>query len=252
MDTLELDKISIVSTNLAEIRDYFLKILADNRKPELVITINLEIYRNALFNNESNIACRNAELVIPDGIGVTHLLQLKYKKKINRITGTDIFESILNISCDRPLRVAFVGSSKKVIHDLSAKVTSQYPNCTIAAAISPPLYFENNERENNLLLEQLIQAKPDVLFLALNNSRGELWLYKYKDPIGAKINIGVGAVFDFYTGNKKRSPMFIQRLSLEWAWRLSREPKRLYKRYIVQGIPFFLKKAMRIVLKNDI
>lgn len=252
MDTLDLDKISIVSTNLAEIRDYFIKMLAAHDKPALVITFNLEIYRNALINNDAYLVCRNAELVIPDGISIAHLLKLKYKKKINRITGTDLFEMILNISSDMHLSVAFVGSSEKVIRDLSVKVKSLYPNCRIVAAISPAIYFEKNTAENNFVLEELKMASPDILFLALNNSRGELWLSKYKDQIGAKINIGVGAVFDFYTGNKKRSPVFFQRLSLEWAWRLSQEPKRLYKRYLIHGVPFFLKKAVQILNKNDI
>ena len=252
MDTLDLDKISIVSTNLAEIRDYFVKMLAAQGKPALVITFNLEIYRNALINNDAYLVCRNAELVLPDGISIAHLLKLKYKKEINRITGTDLFETILNISSEMPLSVAFVGSSEKVIEALSAKVKSLYPNCRIAAAISPAIYFEKNAAENNSVLEELKKASPDILFIALNNSRGELWLSKYKDQIGAKINIGVGAVFDFYTGNKKRSPVFFQRLSLEWAWRLSQEPKRLFKRYLIHGVPFFLKKAVRIIFKNDI
>jgi N-acetylglucosaminyldiphosphoundecaprenol N-acetyl-beta-D-mannosaminyltransferase len=252
LDTLYLDKISIVSTNLTEIRDYFSKILADKGEPALIITFNLEIYRKALLNKDCNRVCRNAELVLPDGISITHLLELKYKKKINRITGTDLFELILSISSDMSIRVAFVGSSEKVIQDLFAKVSECYPGCKITAALSPILYFENNEAKNNLVLETLKKAKPDVLFLALNNSRGELWLDKYKDQIGAKINIGVGAVFDFYTGNKKRSPVFFQRLSLEWAWRLFQEPKRLYKRYLIHGIPFFIKKTVQIIFKNDI
>jgi len=252
LDTLDLDKISIVSTNLSELKNYFLKILSDSGKPALIITLNLEIFRNALLNNELNLTCRNAELVIPDGIGITHLLKLKYKKKINRITGTDLFETILDISNDMHLSVAFVGSSETVIWDLSAKVKKLYPGCTIAAAISPALFFEKDEAENNLVLEKLKKAKPDVLFLALNNSRGELWLDKYRNQIGAKINIGIGAVFDFYTGNKKRSPVIFQRLSLEWVWRLLQEPRRLYKRYLIHGIPFFIKKTGQIILKNDI
>ena len=246
MDTLELDKISIVSTNLMELREYFLKILANHGKSALIITLNLELYRNALSNIEFNTVCHNADLVIPDGIGVTHLIKLKYKKKINRITGNDVLEMILDISTHIPLRVAFVGSSEKVINDLSAKVTAFYPGCTIAAAISPALYFENNEKENNAVLEELEKGKPDVLFLALNYARGEIWLNKYRNQIGAKLNIGVGAAFDFFTGSKKRSPLFIQKLSLEWAWRLIQEPKRLYRRYLIQGLPLFIKKTLQI------
>jgi N-acetylglucosaminyldiphosphoundecaprenol N-acetyl-beta-D-mannosaminyltransferase len=159
---------------------------------------------------------------------------------------------ILDISTHIPLRMAFVGSSEKVINDLSAKVTAFYPGCTIAAAISPALYFENNEKENNAVLEELEKGKPDVLFLALNYARGEIWLNKYRNQIGAKLNIGVGAAFDFFTGSKKRSPLFIQKLSLEWAWRLIQEPKRLYRRYLIQGLPLFIKKTIQIILKNDV
>ena len=252
MDTLDLEKISIVSTNLAELREYFIKILAKAGKPALIITFNLEFFRNALINEEFNSICKQAELVLPDGISITHFLKLKYKKNINRVTGNDLFELILSLSSDIPLRIAFVGSSKKVISELTAKISSLYPNCRIAAAISPPYNFELDKDENNSVLEELIKVKPDVLFLALGNPRQELWLDKHKDQIGARINIGVGAVFDFYTGNKKRSPLIFQKLSLEWAWRLLQEPKRLYKRYLIQGIPFFLRKAIQIIFKNDI
>ena len=108
-----------------------------------------------------------------------------------------------------------------------------------------------NEEENNMVLQQLINSKPDVLFLALGNPRQELWLNKYKEQIGSKLNVGVGAVFDFYTGYKRRSPKLFQKLDLEWAWRLLQEPRRLSKRYLIQGIPFYIKKSVQIILKND-
>ena len=251
MDTLNLDNISIVSTNLTELREYFLKILANNLKPALIITFNLEFYRNALINKEFNSVCQRAELILPDGISITHLLKLKYKKKLNRVTGNDIFEILLSLSMDMPLKVAFVGSSESVIQDLSAKVSHRFPNCKIAAAISPTQFFEKNEPENNLVVEMLKKAKPDVLFLALGNPRQEIWLDKYRNQIGAKINVGVGAVFDFYTGYKRRSPEIFQKLSLEWAWRLMNEPKRLYKRYLIYGIPFFIKKITQEFFRNE-
>ncbi len=149
METLCLDRISIVSTNLAELRDYFINILVNPGTPILIITFNLEIYRNALINFESNLVCQKAELVLPDGIGITHLLKLKYKKKINRITGSDLFELILNIASEKSLSVAFVGSSEKVIRDLSAKVTRLSPMCRIVAAISPSSFSKTIIEENN-------------------------------------------------------------------------------------------------------
>jgi N-acetylglucosaminyldiphosphoundecaprenol N-acetyl-beta-D-mannosaminyltransferase len=247
----DLDGIQILSSNLTELRAYLLDSLVNSGKSKLIVTFNLEFYRNANINNDFYSVCENADLVIPDGMSIIYLLKLKHKKRLNRITGNDVFDLILGISNKLPLNVAFVGSKKVVIEKLKKKVSIDYPNCNIVAAISPSYCFEENEEENNQVLQQLVNSKPDVLFLALGNPRQELWLNTYKEQIGAKLNIGVGAVFDFYTGHKKRSPKFLQKLALEWAWRLLQEPRRLSKRYLVQGIPFYIKKSLQIILKND-
>ncbi|MDR3609925.1 MAG: WecB/TagA/CpsF family glycosyltransferase [Ignavibacteriaceae bacterium] len=247
-----LDGIRIFSSGLTDLRCYLLNSLVNPRKSKLIITFNLEFYRNATINKDFYSVCRNAELVIPDGVSIIHLIKLKYNKWLKRITGNDLFELILSISDEHPLKIAFVGSTSKVIKMLTDKVTKDHPGCSIVAAISPSLNFELNEEENNKVLQQLVSSQPDILLLALGNPRQELWLNKHKDQIGSKLNVGVGAVFDFYTGFKRRSPMLLQRLSLEWAWRVLQEPRRLSKRYIVHGIPFFIKKTFQIMLKKEI
>jgi N-acetylglucosaminyldiphosphoundecaprenol N-acetyl-beta-D-mannosaminyltransferase len=249
--SLDLDGIQIRSTNLTELRSYLLNSIVNLGKSQIIVTFNLEFYRNALINKDFYSVCQNADLVIPDGISIIHLLKLKYKKKVTRITGNEIFDLILSLGNEIPLKIAFVGSTSQVIENLKSKVSINYPSCKIVAAISPSYYFENKEEENNKVLQQLVNSKPDVLFLALGNPRQELWLNKYKEQIGSKLNVGVGAVFDFYTGHKRRSPELLQKLALEWAWRLFQEPRRLFKRYLIEGIPFYIKKSLQIILKND-
>ena len=251
MYSLDLDGIQIRSTNLTELRSYLLNSIVNLGKSQIIVTFNLEFYRNALINKDFYSVCQNADLVIPDGISIIHLLKLKYKKKVTRITGNEIFDLILSFGNEIPLKIAFVGSTSQVIENLKSKVSINYPGCKIVAAISPSNFFENKEEENNKVLQQLVNSKPDVLFLALGNPRQELWLNKYKEQIGSKLNVGVGAVFDFYTGHKKRSPELFQKLALEWAWRLFQEPRRLFKRYLIEGIPFYIKKSLQIILKND-
>ena len=252
MNSYDLDGIQILSSDLAELRSYLLNSLVNSGKSKQIITFNLEFYRNASLNKDFYSICRNADLVIPDGFSIIHLLKLKYNKRLIRITGNDLFDLILSICNEVPQRVAFVGSKGIVIDKLKNKVSNDFPGCKIVAAISPPYFFENNEEENKKVLQELVNSKPDILFLALGNPRQELWLNKYKEQIGSKLNIGVGAVFDFYTGYKRRSPKLFQNLALEWAWRLFQEPRRLAKRYLIQGIPFFIKKSLQIILKNDI
>ena len=251
MYSYDLDGIRILSTDLTELRSYFINSLVNPGKPQLIVTFNLEYYRNAIINSHFYSVCRTADMVLPDGVSITSLIKLKHKKKVLRITGNDLFKLILGITNEIPLKIAFVGSTEQVIEQLKNKISIEYPACKIAAAISPSYYFENKEEENNKVLQQLVNSKPDVIFLALRNPRTEFWLDKYKDKIGSKLNIGIGAAFDFYTGRKKRSPEIFQKLALEWAWRLFQEPKRLYKRYLVEGIPFYIKKAFQIILKND-
>lgn len=251
MYSLDLDGIQIRSTNLTELRSYLLNSIVNLGKSQIIVTFNLEFYRNALINKDFYSVCQNADLVIPDGISIIHLLMLKYKKRVTRITGNEIFDLILSLGNEIPLKIAFVGSTSQVIENLKSKVSINYPGCKIVAAISPSYFFENKEEENNKVLQQLVNSKPDVLFLALGNPRQELWLNKYKEQIGSKLNVGVGAVFDFYTGQKRRSPELLQKLALEWAWRLFQEPRRLFKRYLIEGIPFYIKKSLQIILKND-
>ena len=250
MYSYDLDGIQIYSSDLTELRGYLLNSLVNSGNSKLIITFNLEFYRNATINKDFYSVCRNADLVIPDGISIIHFLKLKYNKRLTRITGNDLFRLILSLGTTLPLKIAFVGSTDKVVEILKNKVPLDYPGCKIVAAISPSFLFENNEEENNRVLQQLIISAPDVLFLALGNPRQELWLNKYKEQIGSKLNIGVGAVFDFYSGYKRRSPKLLQKLALEWAWRLLHEPRRLSKRYLVQGIPFYIKKSLQIILKN--
>jgi N-acetylglucosaminyldiphosphoundecaprenol N-acetyl-beta-D-mannosaminyltransferase len=251
LHSYDLDGIKIISSDLTELRSYFLNTLVNSGKPKIIVTFNLEYYRNAIINKDFYSVCLNADMVLPDGVSITSLIKLKHKKGVLRITGNDLFKLILSMTNEIPLKIAFVGSTEQVIEELKNKIRIEYPDCKIAAAISPSYYFENKEEENNKVLQQLVDSKPDVLFLALRNPRTEFWLDKYKDQIGSKLNIGIGAVFDFYTGHKKRSPEIFQKLALEWAWRLFQEPQRLYKRYLIQGIPFYIKKTLQIILKND-
>ncbi|MDR3668485.1 MAG: WecB/TagA/CpsF family glycosyltransferase [Ignavibacteriaceae bacterium] len=251
MYSLNLDGIQIQSTDLSELKYYLLDSLDKSGNSKIIVTFNLEFYRNALINKDFYTVCQNADMVIPDGISIIHFLKLKYNKRLKRITGNDLFNLILTISNEIPIKIAFVGSTVKVIEKLKKKIHIDYPACNVVAAISPSFFFENNEEENKKIINQLIISQPDVLFLALGNPRQELWLDKHKDQIGSKINVGVGATFDFYTGHRRRSPLLFQKLALEWAWRLFQEPVRLSKRYLIQGVPFYIRKIFQIILKND-
>lgn len=248
MDFFELDGMRIVSSNKKEMSDHFNNLLISG-KQSLIVTFNLDFYRIASENEAFYQLCKNADTLLPDGIGVVNLIKSKYKADVNRITGNDVFEIILELSKENPLSVAFLGSTPSVLTRLIERIQKEYPRIKISAAISPPFLFEKHNTLNEDVIDKLKAAKPDVLFVALGCPRQELWLQENMHSIGAKINVGVGAVFDFYSGNKKRSPIFFQKLSLEWLWRVLNEPVRLSERYLLKDIPFYIRK--RFLIKRD-
>ncbi|MEO8398849.1 MAG: WecB/TagA/CpsF family glycosyltransferase [Ignavibacteriaceae bacterium] len=240
-EKFKLSDVEIASTTFDSLKDYFKNVILGKNKNEHIVTFNLDFLRTSTLDKNFKQICMNADLVIPDGVGVTSLINRKYKTKIKRITGYDAFKIILEISNEINFKVALVGSTEKIQKKCIERIKKEFSNIEIAASISPPFLFEKNDIENKKVVEELISAKPDVLFVGLGSPRQEFWLKENMKLIGAKINIGIGGVFDFYSGAKIRAPKIFRDYSLEWFWRLINEPKRLYKRYLVDDLPFYFK-----------
>lgn len=245
-DTFVLDDIPIYTNGLGGLTNKIKKLLDKRDGSIQIITLNTDFLRIAEKDTEFKNICKNASIVVPDGIGISLLLRIKYKTIIERITGNDMLDLLLRISDEQKLRIAFLGSGELTLSKLGGKIQRDYPDLEITNLLSPPQNFENNSIISSQLVQQLKENNPDILFVALGCPRQEKWIYNNKDEVGFKIGIGVGAALDFYTGTKKRSPVFLQTLGLEWTWRLITEPKRLFKRYIFQDLPYFIRKSIKI------
>lgn len=189
-------------------------------------------------------------MVVPDGIGITLLMRIKHGRKMERITGSNLFELCLDLADIQALRVALIGSAESTLEKLYNLIKNKWPNVVIKY-LSPQMNFEKSPTTNESIVEDIRKFRPDILMAALGCPRQEKWIYSNKNLIGAKINIGVGGVFDLFSGTKKRAPEFIQKLGLEWMWRLMHEPKRLSRRYLLHDLPFFIKTFVRVLLKLE-
>jgi len=250
LDFFKLDEIKVISSTKQEITNYLKNLIQNGTTQEMMVTFNLDFYRISSENSDFYELCKNCDLVVPDGIGIVNLIKRKYGVKIARITGNDVFNIILDLSNQIKIKAAFIGSTPNVIKSLKNKIANEYPNLVITAAISPSQFFEKNESINKEVIREAAESKPDVLFVALGCPRQEFWIRENMVYIGAKLNVGVGGVFDFYTGYKKRSPAIFQYLSMEWLWRLSQEPRRLTNRYIFKDIPFYFQKCFSYIFKD--
>ncbi len=244
-ETFSINDIVVKSTTISNLsKEISCLISSKEQKSKQIITLNTDFLRISYLDKDFKDICTNNCIVVPDGIGVILLLFLRYHKKIDKITGCDLFDICLTFANTNKLKIALVGSTVKTHSILSDKIKKEFPSIVLKT-ISPVFEFETIPKLNNEVINELKIFCPDILFVALGCPRQEKWIHTYKDLIGAKINIGVGAVFDFYAGTKKRAPKFVRTIWLEWFWRLLHEPRRLFKRYIILGLPFFIKTSLQ-------
>jgi N-acetylglucosaminyldiphosphoundecaprenol N-acetyl-beta-D-mannosaminyltransferase len=144
----------------------------------------------------------------------------------------------------RKKRVMFMGSSEKVLTLIKERAAVDYPNVEVVT-YSPPYKPEFTDEENAEMVRAINEAKPDLLWIGMTAPKQEKWTYKYWGELDIDCHVGtIGAVFDFYAGTMKRAPLWWQEHSLEWLYRLLKEPKRMWRRYLV-GNALFLWNVIR-------
>jgi exopolysaccharide biosynthesis WecB/TagA/CpsF family protein len=138
----------------------------------------------------------------------------------------------------RKKRVMFMGSSEKVLALIRERAAVDYPNLEVVT-FSPPYKPEFSDEDNKQIIDAINNANPDLLWIGMTAPKQEKWVYVHRDSLNVNCHIGtIGAVFDFYAGTVKRAPLWWQRHGLEWLYRLLKEPKRMWRRYLVGNVLF--------------
>jgi N-acetylglucosaminyldiphosphoundecaprenol N-acetyl-beta-D-mannosaminyltransferase len=182
-------------------------------------------------------ALEMADAVVADGVGCQWAAALAGVAVGPRITGSEFFVSIMTALNRRGGRAFFFGSSDVVLEKLAARVRQNFPGVAISM-LSPP-YRPWSEEENQLMIGEIRNFEPDVLWVGMTAPKQEKWVACYGAELGVPVIGSVGAVFDYYAGVTQRAPQWICSLGLEWLYRLPREPKRLWRRTFVSA-PAFL------------
>ena len=139
---------------------------------------------------------------------------------------------------ERPLTVMFMGSSQKVLDRIVKRAAEVYPHLKIVT-YSPPYKPEFSEEDNKAIVEAINAADPDLLWIGMTAPKQEKWTYSHWEELDIHCHVGtIGAVFDFFAGTVERAPIWWQRHGLEWLYRLLKEPKRMWRRYIIGNTLF--------------
>ncbi|MDD2799525.1 MAG: WecB/TagA/CpsF family glycosyltransferase [Bacteroidales bacterium] len=206
-------------------------------KKLVINTINAHSYNVSRKDPDFDKALRDSDVLLADGAGIVIALFLLQFRRIHRIAGYDLFQYEMKRLNKIKGKCFFLGSSDETLQKMRENAAIDFPNVKVYT-YSPPFKTAFSDEDNEVIIKAINKVRPDALLIGLTAPKQEKWAMTHAHLLQAK-HIGcIGAVFDFYAGNTKRAPIWIQQMGMEWAHRFSVEPKRLWKRYLYGNLLF--------------
>lgn len=188
----------------------------------------------------------SADLWIADGIAPVLIARLRGISEMTRIPGAELMEGFLGLADDEGYRSFFYGDTEKTLAALKATLMRRYPGHQICGMYSPPFRSLSPEEED-AVVHMINDSRPDVVWVGLGMPKQDIWVYNLKDRLNVPVAIGIGAAFRFHAGNVKRVPKRVGDFGFEWLWRLAMEPKKLWRRDLIDGPQFLCHVAMELL-----
>lgn len=218
----------------------------------LINTVNAHSFNTAKKDQLFADALTNGDVLIPDGVSIVKACKwIKAKSQPKeRIAGWDLFSfemekleresEELRTKSEESKIVMFMGSSQKVLDLIVKRAAEVYPHLKVVT-YSPPYKPEFSDEDNKAIIDAINAANPDLLWIGMTAPKQEKWTYSHWNELNIHCHVGtIGAVFDFFAGTvERRAPIWCQKHGLEWLYRLMKEPKRMWRRYII-GNSLFL------------
>jgi N-acetylglucosaminyldiphosphoundecaprenol N-acetyl-beta-D-mannosaminyltransferase len=206
--------------------------------PHHVVTLDASMCVMARDDADLKRIVQSAELVTPDSAGVLWACSRSGQPLPERVSGVEIVERLCALSPSRGYRLFFFGAGPGVAEDAADRLREKYPGCQIVGTRNG-FFTPDDETE---IMEQIREARPHVLCVALGIPKQEKWIARHRAELGVPVLIGVGGTFDVHSGRVKRAPKWMQRLNLEWLYRLAKNPRKIGK---VMTLPRFVWMTLR-------
>ncbi len=208
--------------------------LIDGNSTSTILFLNEDCLYKAQYDKEYRNILNSADLVLPDGIGLkiaARILGVRIKDNCN---GTDFSPLFLKEVAKKGYKVFFLGSKEGVAEKAAKNFMKKIPGLKIVGWHSG--FFENDGQ----IIRKINASKADILFVGMGVPLQEKWIFRNREKLKPRLCLGVGALFDYNSGHIKRAPKIFRVMRLEWFWRLMLEPKRMFKRYIIDGSKLFI------------
>jgi N-acetylglucosaminyldiphosphoundecaprenol N-acetyl-beta-D-mannosaminyltransferase len=223
--------------------------LACDPEPDYVVTPNVDHVMRVQRHRRFRRVYHEASLVLADGMPVVWASRILGTPVKAKVSGSDLLPGLAPVAAARGLSLYLLGGQPGAAEACARTLTHRTPSLRIAGVHCPEPGFHLDPRRNQGVLETVRKAAPDILFVALGTPKQEYWIHQYHRELGVPVSIGVGAAFDFLAGAARRAPVWMQKRGLEWLYRLCCEPRRLWKRYLLDDSPF-LYLVMRTALRR--
>ena len=231
-----IPKVNILGVNIAAINmNWLVSFIKENINKlagEYICVSNVHTtvmsYENSEYCNIQN----NAILAIPDGGPLATEGKKRGCSQIERVVGQDFMKEMFKLD----YKHYFYGSTQETLDRMLERLRIEYPNIKIVGSYSPP-FRELNDEEERKIVNKINETNPDFVWVGLGAPKQEIWMNRHSHNING-LMVGVGAAFDYFAGNIKRAPQWMQKLNLEWFYRLMQDPKRLFKRYFITNTKY--------------
>ena len=230
--TCNIMGVNIAAINMEWLKQYLKENLQDLKGDYICVSnvhTTVTSYEDENYRNIQN----NALMAIPDGGPLSSIGRKRGFSSMDRTAGPSLMEEIFK---DKGYTHYFYGSTEDTLELLKKKLKEKYPNIKIAGMYSPP-FRKLTKEEDEKVIEKINDCNPDFVWIGLGAPKQEIWMAEHQGKVNG-LMIGVGAGFDYFAGNIKRAPLWMQKSNLEWLYRLIQDPKRLFKRYFVTNTKF--------------
>lgn len=254
-DAVEIIKTNISVVTMCQAKDILLEAHQD-AVGGYVCFSNVHTVVESRHNSQLRDATNQALLACPDGKPLSVFAKLRGIENIEQVAGPDFMPYFIDNTPH--LTHFFMGSTEPTLQRLVSELRIRCPRMKVAGTLSPPFAPLVGE-VNKEIIQAIRLANPDVIWVGLGAPKQEVWMHDNFSALKPALLMGVGAAFDFYAGNKKRAPAWMRKLSLEWLFRLSSEPGRLWKRYFTTNSYFvfwvlkqLLTRSRPVIEKSDL
>lgn len=239
MKKIELFGLSFLAVGMQEAASLIVE-SAKRRERAMVVTPNIDHIVQFETDNEAREIFQNAQFIVADGMPLVWLSRIISKNRSlpERINGTNLMFKLCEVAPRQGISVAFVGGRIGAAEMAGKAMIKKIPGLNVVTTYCPPFGFESNADETSKLVLLINQWKPDILFLGVGTPKQEKWAAKNRDSLNVGAILCIGASIEFAAGLVLRAPVWMQNIGLEWLWRLLMEPRRLWRRYLIQDMKF--------------